>query len=100
MTAAQLVLIVIIAESVLREQLIEEILGCGATGYTVWPVQGEGSRQLRSSVLEGDNVRFEVISSQSVAEKLSSKLAADYFPHYALVTYTTQVQVIRGEKYM
>lgn len=90
----------IIAEAVLRERLIEEVLNAGATGYTCSQVEGEGSRHIRSGDLPGENVRIETIVHEPVADQLLTRLASDYFPHFALIAYLSDVRVIRGGKYV
>jgi nitrogen regulatory protein P-II 2 len=89
----------IVAEHVLRERLIDEIEQAGARGYTVFAVDGEGSRHRRVSEVLGGNLQLETLVSSAVAEGLWAILQRDYFPHYAIIAYTQTVQVIRGEKY-
>jgi hypothetical protein len=100
MNTTPLSLITIVAESVLQERLINDILRCGAKGYTLTTVQGEGSRHRRVSQAPEGNIKLESVVSDAVAERLLALLAAEYFPHYAVIAYTSQVHVIRGEKYV
>ncbi len=100
MQTTKLLKVTVIAEAVLRERLIAEILSAGATGYTSAAAEGEGSRHLRSGDLPGDNVRIETIVDESVADRLLTQLTNQYFPHFALIAYVTEVRVIRGEKYV
>jgi nitrogen regulatory protein P-II 2 len=93
-------LLTIIAEAVLKERLIAELMQAGATGYTVWDVEGDGSRRLRSGDMPGENIHLETITSFEVADKLLEKLAHNYFPHYAMIAYTADVHVVRGDKYV
>ena len=88
----------IVAEHVLRERLIDEIQQAGARGYTVFAVDGEGSRHRRVSEVLGGNIQLETLVSSTVAEKLWTILQRDYFPHHAIIVYTHTVHVIRGEK--
>lgn len=100
MQTTSLIKLTVIAEAVLRDRLIAEILSAGATGYTSSAAEGEGSRHLRSGDLPGDNVRIETIVNEQVADRLLAQLANQYFPHFALIAYTSEVRVIRGEKYV
>lgn len=92
-------LVTIVAENVLADRLTRAILAVGATGYTVTHATGAGSRDMRASTLDGENIRVETLVSPQVAEALLAKLASDWFPHYAVIAWTTDAQVIRGEKY-
>jgi nitrogen regulatory protein P-II 2 len=92
-------LLTIVAEHVLRERLIAEVQKAGARGYTVYEVEGEGSRHRRVSEVLGANIKLEVIVGQDVAERLLGVLARDYFPQFAVIAYTSTIHVIRGEKY-
>ena len=79
--------------------MIEEIRRAGAKGFTLTEVTGEGSRHRRVGDVLGGNVKLEVFASPTVADRLLSVLAADYFPQYAVIAYVTTVGVVRGERY-
>jgi len=100
MQTTALTKVTIIAEAVLRERLIQDVLDAGATGYTCSQVEGEGSRHIRSGDLPGENVRLETIVNDAVADRLLARLSSEYFPHFALIAYLSEVRVIRGEKYV
>ena len=92
--------VTIIAEAVLEPRLLHEIRALGATGYTVGEVRGEGSRGMRSSDWEGDNVKVETLVGAATADRILEHVAADYFEHYAVIAWVTDVQVVRGDKYL
>ena len=92
-------LVTIIAEKVLAARLTHAILAAGATGYTITEAHGVGSRDMRASTLDGENIRIEVLAGGSVADALLEMLARDWFPHYAVVAWAAEVRVVRGEKY-
>jgi len=93
------ILLTIVAEHVLRERLIAEIQKAGVRGYTVYEVEGEGSRHRRVSEVLGSNIKIETLVSAEIADLLLSILTRDYFRSYAAIAYTTSVYVVRGEKY-
>ena len=99
METTEIRLLTIVAEEILRDRLIEEIRGTGARGFTLTPAEGEGSRHRRVGDVLGGNVKLEVLASPTVAERLLSVLAADYFPQYAVIAYVATVCVVRGERY-
>ncbi|CAH2599637.1 Transcriptional regulator [Rhodovastum atsumiense] len=99
MQTTSIKLLTVVTESVLAERLTRAIKAAGATGYTVTPAKGCGSRNQRSSSIGGDNVQIEVLATEDLAAHLLDMLVRDWFPHYALVAWLTTVEVVRGEKY-
>ncbi|MCH8568976.1 MAG: hypothetical protein LAT67_11955 [Balneolales bacterium] len=100
MSYVKLKLVTIIAERVLRNQLIEELKETGAKGFTISDASGEGSRGIRASEFEGRNIRIEVISSIDLANKIVDLIQEKYFLHYAVVVYLSDIEVVRGDKYI
>lgn len=93
-------LVTIIGESVLKDKLTRDIKACGAKGYTVMDVEGEGSRHLRAGEIPGQNIRIDVIVTKEKAEAILEKVAKHYFPSYAVIAYVQEVTVVRGDKYV
>lgn len=100
MDLKELTLVTIITERLLRDDIIDIIKGLGVTGYTLSDTTGEGSRGIRASDWEGKNVKIEVIVTEERADKIIEKISSDYFENYAVVAYTQQVKVVRGQKYI
>lgn len=92
-------LVTIIAEAVLEERMLHDLRQLGARGYTVGSVRGEGTRGVHASEWEGHSLRIETLVAPPVAERILQHLASTYFPHFAVIAYTTDVQVVRGEKF-
>jgi nitrogen regulatory protein PII len=91
--------ITIIAEAYLEDRLIREVKQFGAKGYTLSTVKGEGSRGVRASEWEGGNIKLETIVSEEVADRILTQMAEVYFPHFAVIAYVENVEVVRGNKY-
>jgi len=89
----------IIAERVLRDDLLALLRESGATGWTLASVEGEGSRGIRASEWEGSNVQIDTLVSIDVADALMEEIAARYFADWSLIVYSTDVEVLRAEKY-
>lgn len=100
MKTVPLCLVTVIAEAILKDRLIQLVRHEGAKGYTITPAEGEGSRQRRVGELLGDNFRLETIVSTDVADRLLHALSTEYFERYAVIAYLSNVQVVRGEKYV
>ena len=92
-------IVTIVGEAVLSDRLPAVLRAHGATGWTMTSATGDGSRGMRSGPLPGDNVRLETVVTEATADRLLSVLATEYFPHFALVAWVTDGQVVRGEKY-
>jgi len=89
----------IVAERVLREELLELLKTSGATGWTLTSVEGEGSRGIRASEFEGSNVQIDTLVAPELADTLMEKIAARYFADWSLIVYSADVEVLRGDKY-
>ena len=100
METTEIRLLTIVAEEILRDRLIAEIRRAGAKGFTVTDVAGEGSRHRRVGDVLGGNIKLEVLASSTVADRLLSVLAADFFPHYAVIAYVTNVGSCAGSAYV
>lgn len=99
MALVSLKLVTIIAEGFLEEKLVRDIKKLGAKGYTITDARGEGSRGVRASEWEGNNIRLEAIVSPAVADRILSHLAEVYFANYAVIAFVENVEVVRGDKY-
>lgn len=99
MQTMPLVCVTVVAEAVLEQRLLRDVQATGARGWTVSEARGQGTRSVRASEWEGANVRLETLVTPDVAQRLLAVLARDYFPHFAVVAWTSEVHVIRGEKY-
>ena len=93
-------LVSIVAETVLTESLVAALKNLGATGYTITDVVGDGSRHIRSGDLPGENIRIETITTREIADHLLNVLANEYFPHFAIIAFVSDVNVVRGAKYV
>lgn len=96
-TARQVVTIV--AEAVLEHRLVKDIKSCGAKGYSLTHVRGEGVTGYGAQDLNGPSVRLETVVTQSVAESILTMLNSDYLNRYAVVAWTTDVQVLRPQRF-
>jgi nitrogen regulatory protein PII len=93
-------LVTVITERLLRDRIVDELRKCGAKGFTVSDVSGEGSRGVRASEWEGQNLRIESVVSPEVADRVVERIADDFFENYAVIVYLQDVEVVRGDKYV
>ena len=93
-------LVTIICEALAREPVKRLLAEAGAHGYTLFPVEGAGSRGQRvADIEEFGNVQVEVIVTPPVAEALLGRLQAEFFPRFAMVAYDSDVRVLRQNKF-
>ena len=99
MTRSRRKLLTMVAESGLEKRLVAVLQAAGARGYTVSAAHGEGPRNQRAGDISGGNIRIESVLSEAVLDEVLAKIAADYFPHYSLSAWVTDVEVLRDERY-
>jgi nitrogen regulatory protein P-II 2 len=93
-------LVTVVAEAVLENRIVEDIMRLGAHGYTIIDVRGEGARGKRASSWEHNrNIRLETVCAEPVAETIVKRLEEAYYAHYAVVVWVSEVEVLRGEKF-
>lgn len=94
-------LITIVTESILEHSLVEDFDRLGARGYTITNARGKGHRGLRDAGWSSDsNIRIEIISSEQVIDKVAEYLNDTYYGNYAMMLYTSDVKVLRVEKFI
>ena len=91
--------VTLVAESLLSDRLQDDLLRLGASGYTKTLAEGRGSRGVRASEWEGRNVKIETLVTEATAARILEHLAEAYFENFAVIAYTHEVEVVRGEKY-
>lgn len=100
MRTVPLVCLTIVAEAVVERRLLDDLTAVGAKGWTVSSGHGRGSGLVRASEWEGANIRIDSVGSQELIDRLLEMLARDYFPHFAVVAWTTPVNVVRPGKFV
>jgi len=90
----------LIAERVLRDDLLKLLRKNGASGWTVTQVEGEGSRGVRASEWEGRNVQIDTLVPTEVADAILEEVSGKYFEDWAVIAYTVEARVLRGRKYL
>jgi nitrogen regulatory protein P-II 2 len=92
--------VTVIAERVLRDDLLDLLKRHGATGWTLTAVEGEGSRGIRASEWEGRSVQIDTLVSPLAADAIMEEIADTYFSDWSVIVFATEVEVLRGEKYL
>ena len=93
-------LVTIVCEAFARDAVTELLREVGAHGYTLFVVEGDGSRGKRpGDIPEFANIQIEVVVSPAVAETLLARLEKEFFPRYAMIAFECEVRVLRKEKF-
>lgn len=93
-------LITVICESNLEQELTQTVSKLGASGYTVSDARGRGAHGLRDALWpENANIRIEVLCDEPIASRILDALTAQYYSHYTLVTFVSDVGVLRPSKF-
>ena len=95
-------LVTIVGESVIMDDIAEKGLELGATGYTLSEVVGEGARSARNAAIaSGDKtMKLEFVVPSEVAVDILTHVSHEYFEHYAVIAWLSDVQVVRGQQYV
>jgi len=92
-------LLTVVCEAALEARLIRDVIALGAKGYTITAAHGTGPRNQRNGDLEGGNLRLEVVADDETVLRILEELEKDYFPHYAVSTWVSEVEILREERY-
>jgi nitrogen regulatory protein P-II 2 len=92
-------LVTIVAERILRDRIVALLRTAGAKGYTISDVVGEGTRPVAAHEWEGPSVKVETLVPADVAERILASVADRYFQHHSVIIYTSEVRVLRGERF-
>lgn len=93
-------LITVICEAALEQELTQAISKFGASGYTVSDARGKGAHGVRdASWPENANIRIEVLCDESIASRILDLLVDNYYTNYTLVTFVSDVGVLRPGKF-
>ncbi len=94
--------LVIVTEKLLLKQIAKIIDEVGATGYTVMPAGGKGSRNVRSSGQPAvseiySNIKIEILTpTRDMAVKISDDVAAQFFDDYSGIAYLCDAEVLHA----
>lgn len=89
------VLLTIIAETVLKDPIVNLFKSYNVSGYTINPVQGEGSHGKRMGDIAGYNTNIEIktLVSQEVSDSILWSIK-DYQGKHAIIVFRQNVEVL------
>ena len=93
-------LVTIITEALIENELIRELENIGVQGYTITDARGRGRRGARSARWEhGASIRVEIICDESMAQEIAAYIHDHFYAKFAMVSFTTDVSVLRNDKF-
>jgi nitrogen regulatory protein PII len=93
-------LVTIITEANLQNILIGDFKKMDFAGYTISEATGEGDRGVRQGDWEQNrNIRVEIVCEEGKAHTLLEHLTETYFQDYAMITFISEVEVVRPDKF-
>ena len=102
MQTSPLRLVTVVGEAIIMEDVAARGLSLGATGYTLTPVNGRGSRDARNVIVSGapGTMKIEFVVPAPVAESILTMVARHYFEHHACIAWMSDVLVLGGEAHL
>jgi len=93
-------LVTIVCEAHAKAAVTKLLRDVGAHGYTLFAVEGDGSRGRREAdIPEFTNIQIEVIVPPEVAQTLLARLEKEFFPRYGMIAFESDVRVLRPHKF-
>ena len=100
MTTHAMKLVTIVCEAYAKAAVTKLLRDVGAHGYTLFAVEGDGSRGRREAdIPEFTNIQIEVIVPPEVAQTLLTRLEKEFFPRYGMIAFESDVRVLRKDKF-
>ena len=92
-------LVTIICEPVLSSSILTISQELGATGFTVTDVRGQGNGEKSSGEIPDLKSKLEIVAEPQLALKIMKELAEQFFENYSLITYSSDISILRPEKF-
>ena len=92
-------LLVIVAESVLRDRLVAELKTLGVPGCTITSAVSWAREGLGSGEFEGPSIRLEVVATPEIVDAILLALSQRYFASWSMMAWVSDASVVRPEKY-
>jgi len=94
-------LLTIICEILAQKNVLEILNKHGITGYTLYEVDGNGSKGIRGQGFKNEkNIKIEIISSEEKLKDIVEEVTLELFSNFAVIVYLSDVQVLRYEKFI
>ena len=93
-------LLTITCEILAQTNVIDILHKHHVSGYTFYEVSGNGSKGIRGQGFQNEkNVKIEVILQDKKLSDVLEEIARTMFPDYTIITYVSDIDVVRIEKF-
>ena len=93
-------LLTITCEILAQKNVIDILHKHGISGYTLYEVSGSGAKGIRGQGFESEkNIKIEVVLQEEKLSDVLEAIARTLFSDYAIITYVSDVGVVRIEKF-
>jgi len=96
-------LLTITCEILAQQNVIDLLHKHSISGYTLYEVSGSGAKGIRGIRGQGfqneKNVKIEVVLQEEKLSDILEEIARTLFSDYAIITYVSDIGVIRMEKF-
>lgn len=90
----------IITESIIESFVLADLERLGAKGFTVLETRGKGARGVRDADWDqSKNIQIDIVCDETVATAIVRHCTEKYYANYAMILYTSDVEVIRPGKF-
>jgi len=96
----ELKLLVITCETLAQKNVIDILGKHQVSGYTIYEVDGSGSKNLHGKGITDKNVKIEIILSNDKLESIVEEITRTMFSDFAIILYVDNVKVVRSEKFL
>jgi len=94
-------LLTITCEILAQKNIIDILHKHNISGYTFYEVGGSGAKGIRGQGFQNEkNIKIEVISQEEKLSGVLEEIARTLFSDYAIITYVSDVGVVRIEKFV
>jgi hypothetical protein len=93
-------LVTIVCEASLESAIFADLPALGIRGHTISDARGNGAHGRRDATWpQSANIRIEVLCAENTATNLLEHLQKTYYANYGIVTFMTDVSVMRPDKF-
>jgi hypothetical protein len=93
-------LLSVVCEASLEPALAADLMALGVHGYTIYDARGSGAHGRRDAKWPPSaNIKIEVLCAEPTAMLILEHLQARYYANFGMVTFLSDVAVMRPEKF-
>ena len=94
-------LLTVTCEILAQKNVLDILQKHKVSGYTTYEVDGDGARGKRGQGFQNEkNVKIEVVLSEEKLQDIVEELTRTLFSDYAIIVYTSDVGVVRPDKFI